>query len=129
MNLIPMLTLTTNLTKEEKKMRKTAASILIAMFMAAGTALAQDSSQSGTNQMKPMMAKEDSSMMKNKKGMKMSSMKSMKMKKSPKSMMMKDSSGTMKMKSSSNRMMMKKPMKSSKKDTTMMNENMQMQKE
>ena len=89
-------------------MKTIAVSILIALFMIAGPIV----SLAGFPQdMKPAMAKSDTSMMKSSKGMKKSSMKEMKTKKSSKAMKMKKTSKTMKM---------KKSMKSSKSDTTKM---------
>ncbi len=89
-------------------MRKTVATILVALCLIAGATIVQAGSQQEMNQMKPAMAQKDTSMMK---GKKMSSMKSMKMKKTSKSMKMTKSSKSMKM---------KKPMKPSKNDSTMM---------
>ena len=101
-------------------MKKLIASILVVMFMVAGVAFAGVGSQNEMNQAKQTTAKKDTSMMKGKKGMKMSSSKSMMMKSSSNSMMKSQSSSSMMMKSSSGKMMTKKPVKSSKKDSTMM---------
>ena len=95
-------------------MKKIAASVLVALFMIAGTAFANYRS-------KPAITQPDTSMMKSSKGMKkMSSTKSMKMKKSSKSSTMKKSSNSMMMKKSSKSM----KMKSAKKDSTMMQKKM-----